>query len=158
MISGALYHLEATWGVKLLFFFPFLFYLKFSFITFFIFWSSILAPRFFLYIASLILFVWPLDLPIMLYGCDLDIPKSPILTSQFLLMKIFAGFMSLWMTFDLWRNCNAQRRLYVIVLICSPVSLILLPHWINCFKSVSKYSITRNRIGFFVWLSTDLIT
>lgn len=114
MISGDLNHLELTWLDKHLCFF-------FGGASFFSF---------------LFLFA-------RLSGRDLASPKSQNFTWQNRLIKILAGFRSLWMMLAEARNLAAQSMLYNTVFTCCFPKLKLAPHFMNCLRSDSSFSRTR---------------
>ena len=68
-------------------------------------------------------------------------------------MSIFAGFMSLCMTPAEWMKLTEQRRLYIIILICSSYKSPGLISFIICFISFGLYSITKNNPRLFSILS-----
>ena len=117
MISGDLNHLELTWLDRHLYFLAFLtpsFYVSFS---------CVLLAR--------------------LSGRDLASPKSQNFTWQKRLMRMFAGFKSLWMTLAEARNLPAHSMLYRTVLTCYYPKDRLAPHFMNCLRSDSSLSRTR---------------
>ena len=93
---------------------------------------------------SLILFVFPLPLPTMLAGRDLDKPKSHNLTLQLESMRMLAGLISLCMMLALCRNLMPHNKLYKIQITCASCRQILGYQWIIFLRSLSTYSMTIN--------------
>ena len=103
---------------------------------------------------SLTLFVFPLPLPMQLSGIVLDRPKSQIFTWQFLLMRMFDGFISRWTTLAECRYFRAHKLLYKIVLRWSWENPDFWPIYIRAFMSVSMCSIIINMFFISVLISS----
>ena len=140
-ISGARYHLEATWlDIDLFLFVD----RSFSDLSFLEIKSLILSSSsWYLWREFLTLVVLPDPLPRQLSGRVRDRPKSQILIWQSLLIKILPGLRSRWIIFPRWSDFKAHNKLYNISLTWLSVKLDFEPILITFLRSDSSCSITR---------------
>ena len=124
-ISGALYYLEPIPGDRHLFLSAWFFLIlrTFSEISNLICASFIYSIKFCENIEFLTLFVFPLPFAIQHSGSVLDISKLVNFTSQFSLIRIFSGLMSLNTILAEWINFMLLTRLNRIMIKCSSFRL-----------------------------------